>query len=838
MPAGGNRRRRRRRRGSPAALLVVIGAGLAGCRSLTPSSNATGRPGAAESTASSSSARPATGEVKIIDGVDRQPLASQVERLIEALHYVGEPPSREDELRLYEAIALEDGAAAVEAIQRLLASYTLLEVQINPEGRVSVERGPAVAELVENGWRVYLVRVVNEAGVTGALKLESATSGPVHDPRANAFGRAEVERRWMQAEMFDGRPLAPELSGFLLEYRILQLYTREVGPREGHFAFNVGQGSQDIGFRNDLYVLFRCAPSAQVRLRVRDEDGRPTTAGFVIRDAQGRLYPLPAKRLAPDFHFHEQIYRADGETVALPPGDYEIVCTRGPEYLPERRSVSVPPGRWHELEFHLRRWIDPNALRWFSGDHHIHAAGCRHYHSPTQGVDPPDMLRQIRGEGLNVGCVLTWGPAWYHQKQFFSGGVHPLSDARHVLRYDVEVSGFPSDHTGHLCLLGLSEDDFPQTEEKQQWPSWGLPILRWAKSQPGAVVGVAHSGWGLDVFPEAGLPNYRVPPMNGIGAQEYLVDVAHDAVDFISAGDTPYVSELNIWYHALNCGFETRLSGETDFPCIYGDRVGMGRSYVRVEGPGLTFEGWLAGLQAGRSYVSDGLSHLMDFTVEGVVSGGRVALEAPAPVRVKLQAAAYLPELPALIPTRHRIPSSAPYKDERGRPMAPIRDLPYNVKPYWHVERARLGESRRVPVEVVVNGRVAARQEILADGLLRPVAFEVPVERSSWIAVRVLPSSHTNPVFVEVQGRPVRASKRSAQWCLDAIDQLWKQKMPRIREGRERREAEEAFEAAREVYRNILAEADDDISGRSRDVSGAAAPGAPSAQRVFVPVER
>ena len=27
------------------------------------------------------------------------------------------------------------------------------------------------------------------------------------------------------------------------------------------------------------------------------------------------------------------------------------------------------------------------------------------------------MMRHILGEDLNVGCVLTWGPCWYHQKQ-------------------------------------------------------------------------------------------------------------------------------------------------------------------------------------------------------------------------------------------------------------------------------------------------------------------------------------------------------------------------------------------------------------------------------------
>ncbi len=88
------------------------------------------------------------------------------------------------------------------------------------------------------------------------------------------------------------------------------------------------------------------------------------------------------------------------------------------------------------------------------------------------------MIRHARGEGLSIGDVLTWGPSWYYQKQFFTGHAespaatleHPElqaanhtslqshatpEDAESTLRYDVEVSGFPSSHAGHLVLLRL-----------------------------------------------------------------------------------------------------------------------------------------------------------------------------------------------------------------------------------------------------------------------------------------------------------------------------------------------------------------------------------------------
>src|SRR5207248_3937788 len=80
------------------------------------------------------------------------------------------------------------------------------------------------------------------------------------------------------------------------------------------------------------------------------------------------------------------------------------------------------------------------------------------------------------------------------------------------------------------------------------------------------------------------LPDYAMPLFDGIGANECVVDAVHGVCDFISSVDTPAVWELNCWYHTLNCGMTTRISGETDFPCIYGDKVGLGGIYVKLDG--------------------------------------------------------------------------------------------------------------------------------------------------------------------------------------------------------------------------------------------------------------
>jgi hypothetical protein len=98
---------------------------------------------------------------------------------------------------------------------------------------------------------------------------------------------------------------------------------------------------------------------------------------------------------------------------------------------------------------------------------------------------------------------------------------------------------------------------------------------------------------------------------------------------------------------------------------------------------------------------------------------------------------------------------------------------------------------------------------IEADGHIEDLEFEYRPERSSWVAIRVLPAAHTNPVFVEVNGEPIRASKRSAQWCLDAVDRCWRSKSPQIREN-ELEAAEIAYDHARAVYQRILEESYDD----------------------------
>jgi hypothetical protein len=114
------------------------------------------------------------------------------------------------------------------------------------------------------------------------------------------------------------------------------------------------------------------------------------------------------------------------------------------------------------------------------------------------------------------------------------------------------------------------------------------------------------------------------------------------------------------------------------------------------------------------------------------------------------------------------------------------------------------GQSRRV--ELVVNGRALASREVPADDRVHELEFNVPIGRSSWVALRHFPQLHTNPVEVRVGKQPIRASRRSALWCLESAEQLWRARGRSIAPG-ERNDARRAFDRAIETYRRIASEA-------------------------------
>ncbi|MGW6278510.1 CehA/McbA family metallohydrolase [Kribbella sp. NPDC055071] len=735
-----------------------------------------------------------------------QPLLASATRAVEKLRDLGDPLPDDVTTRLPN---LADAAE----LDELLRPYVLIEVEVDEQGMAISTAGAATPQLVQHGWRSFLVRVANPQQLQGGLAVGPGGVLNVIDSHSHAARIAmpdtltsvpRIKTAWLETQLAG----PTDLSGLDAEYKVISLYGRDSGTHRGEVTFlRTAEGVntwQRMGFESRQYgavIEFDCLPARDIRFDIREPDGSSSVATLTVSDTQRRIYPSRAMRLAPDMFFHDHVYRATGEMIALPAGQYEITARRGPEYREVRLDVAVAADT-EAVAIELDRWTDPAAHGYYSGDPHIHAGGCSHYSVPTEGVTPETMIRHVRGEGLWMGSVLTWGPCYYHQKQFFSGSsISPRAeleyadmqraqgmtwkpqdtdrDNQSVLRYDLEVSGFPSSHSGHVILLGLTDQDYPGTKIIEDWPSWNLPIMRWAHDQ-NALAGYAHCGLGLSVGTEE-LPNYLIPGFQSIGSNEIIVDVPLGAADFQCGAEFSPAVELNIWYHLLNVGYRTLMLGETDYPCIYDDGPGIGRTYVQLPEPPRgerALESWLGGLRDGASYFGDGRSHVYDFAIDGDTSRERTA-EAAGPVRVTATLAAWLPEEPPTLPSA-------------GQPA-------YSAPVGWHLERARIDRSRSVLVEVLVNGVPVGSQQLVADGNEHAVEFDVPLERSSWVALRILRSVHTQPIFVEIAGQPIRASRRSAQWLHDSVDALWKAKSGFIRET-EQAAAREAYDAAQAAY--------------------------------------
>jgi hypothetical protein len=797
--------------------------------------------------------------VPLLSAVEGQPLGANAQRLLETLEFLGAP------LPVEVTRAVHDAARSrnAEEVQRQLDPHVLFVVSLNPEVRVKVARGPGDATLRQAGYTPVLVKIINQSTVTRQLRIRSPQAGPVYSGAALSILQRQQQTelkdgentsgatdRFLDVEMFQAPPMTRQLSGLEVEYAIGLIYCSEAGKREATIGFDVGAGTQDIGFRGEVPVLFNVRPARPVRLHIVDADGQPTTARIEVRDQQGHVFPPQVKRLAPDFFFQPQIYRSDGDTVLLPPGQFLLRYSRGPEYVVQEQRVTVGDGPSPtDVTLRLQRWIDPGKFGFYSGDHHIHGAGCSHYANPTQGVTPQDMFRQVKGEGLNVGCVLTWGPCFDFQRRYFSPRADQVSEPRTILKYDLEISGFGSAALGHVCLLNLKDQTYPGSlgTKDKGWPTWTVPVMRWAKKQ-GGVTGYPHSALLVNAQAAAErlirqhdangdgnlqaketsdalltgpfadmdddedgalsrgelarhieaaahqLPNLAVPQMNGPGALEICVAVAEGVCDFISAMDTERVSEWNTWYHLLNCGFPLKVSGETDFPCMSSRRVGQGRVYVQLgELDQVDFTQWCQGIARGNSYVSDGFAHAIGFEVDGQsLSEPLVKLATPGQVSVAARVA-FAPRMPRTVAQGAVTPLG-------GRRVVGDTRLLHAPRTEEMVE----GGVR--VVEVVRNGDVVARRSVPADGQIHEICLEVAVDRSSWIALRQFPQLHTNPVNVLVAGQPIRASADSARWCARTVRQLWEDRHRFISEP-ERKAAHEAYQRAIATYERIAAEA-------------------------------
>src|SRR5262249_19203476 len=143
-----------------------------------------------------------------VKSVDLQPLAAQAKRVADALTFLGAPLPDADHLALIKA-------TDVVAIQDVLDKHCLAGVTIGAEKppRIETVLGPATPELAEQGWRVFLVKVINPGGMQAIqLRADSPNAMPLYvrsssrpDPKVQSVG--EVSKCFLDVQVFNSQPL-------------------------------------------------------------------------------------------------------------------------------------------------------------------------------------------------------------------------------------------------------------------------------------------------------------------------------------------------------------------------------------------------------------------------------------------------------------------------------------------------------------------------------------------------------------------------------------------------------------------------------------------------------
>lgn len=506
-------------------------------------------------------------------------------------------------------------------------------------------------------------------------------------------------------------------------------------------------------------ITWDVRPLVNLRVRLVDEDGRPTAARVYLTGSDGLAYAPRGSisritAMSAEYFFHAE----DSFDIDLPVGATTIEVARGQEYELARQDIELAAGTPASVQITLRRWENMAAKGWYSSDAHIHANYTAPHH---QVITPKDVRLEAHAEDLNNAnmMVANSSGAFLHDFQYFEGKPNQLSEPNFILYWNEEMRS--SGVYGHMSFFDLKKlvyplytgfrntpyaDDYPANYSQAQ-----------AAQKQGAAVTYVHPANSTD-FATVG----------GAAAKELPVDLALgqvDAMDVVSNADE--IASMELWYRLLNCGFRLAISAGTDSFTNVADHYtpGGGRVYVH-SGNRMRYEDWVGNYKRGRSFASNG--PVIFLTVDGKEPGDDLHFPDNATHKVRVKATV--------------------------RTRVPLEKL-----------------------EIVVNGRpvissVAAQNETTIDK-------EIPLTKSSWIAARALGPwsrlvlndvqsfAHTSPVYISIGNKPV-ASADDARFWIAWIDQLIAQVNDRGRfsNPERRKEVIELFRRAQEVYRKKVTE--------------------------------
>jgi peptidoglycan/xylan/chitin deacetylase (PgdA/CDA1 family) len=484
-------------------------------------------------------------------------------------------------------------------------------------------------------------------------------------------------------------------------------------------------------------------PEVLVEGRITDAaTGKALPGRIYIQDANGGWhFPKSTSLTAPAIRYERKSsFSADAVEmhttlaaqpfrIELLPGRHTVRVEHGKEFFPELRVLEVKAGM-APLEIKLRRWSDVAAQGWYSGDAHNHR-------------NPAELANVLLAEDVNVGLpMVDWttveAVAPTASGRGFAGefGDRPIKvDATHVwhprnTEYEIFQTAGRSHTLGAFLIVNH--------KTRFDLPTFPLRDVAAKARAEGALIDLEKHNWPWSI---------AVVPLLGVDLFE-LANNHHWAVEFgVRNWAEPAPAWMNLpdggngidterawthygfqtYYALLNCGFNLRPTAGTANG-VHPVPLGFSRVYVHVDGE-FSYEKWIEGLGAGRSFVTTGPMLLAN--LDGQRAGGR-------------------------------------FQQANGKT--------------YQLSGEILSEQPLESIEVVRNGdvvlKLAATNEPTAAGAFRNrLSGSVPVNETSWIAVRCFEArpngrfrfAHTAPWHIQHNEELIRPKRQETDWLIGRV---------------------------------------------------------------------
>ena len=411
----------------------------------------------------------------------------------------------------------------------------------------------------------------------------------------------------------------------------------------------------------------------------------------------------------------------------LPAGTYSLTVERGKEYFLETRRITLAEGEKRAVEtVALRRWVNMAERGWWSGETHLHR--------PLN-----ELPVVLQAEDLNVAMPLTYWvtkafmpPAQGNKNM--SGDIPDkliTVDATHVIwprntEYEIFTVGEHQHTLGALFVLNH------RSVFTKGVPDW-KPVAEQARAE-GALLDMDKLDWpfGMTLPHMSGATLYELANNHMWRTEFGLTNWNTKAPAFLqppkggASGDERdwLAYTLGQYYTLLDAGFRLVPTAGTASG-VHPVPAGFSRAYVKMDGA-FSYEKWLAGLKAGRSFVTTGPMIFAEVNGQqpgATLAGGRVKLT--------------------------------------GR---------------------ILSEHPLATLEVVSNGKVVAtlkpQNKPTREGARQSeVTAEIRATTSGWVCLRCtedrpdqrLRFAHTAPWWIEVPGKPLRPTQQEKDYLISRV---------------------------------------------------------------------